>query len=338
MEKPMTINTKYLALLAALLLPASAFAQEANPNLTTAVFNVFKHWNQDNVPVTESVDVHIVCTGGTPLTADTTISVAQNGSFMIVDIPTPQGVGTHNCTVTEDVPDNYTASYEATGPDIEGKPVYTDSSDSFDGCLFEDIPWTDGRVTIYRCDIYNTPDEGSLTVTKTWILDGADAGFDGEYEIKVSCDTEVGEADQCGAYDDEDNCLSDLPTDDPDYVAPLDFDTDSGCKSGRRGRGYCWAWVKASASSLGDHAFEFPIFEPAFGGTDCTVEESFDDSVVESDSDCSDPETIEAGQDESCEIVNTVFFEGIPTLNQYGMAILALLMLGVGFVGFRRFV
>jgi len=33
-----------------------------------------------------------------------------------------------------------------------------------------------------------------------------------------------------------------------------------------------------------------------------------------------------------------VFFEGIPTLNHYGMAILALLMLGVGFVGFRRFV
>ena len=33
-----------------------------------------------------------------------------------------------------------------------------------------------------------------------------------------------------------------------------------------------------------------------------------------------------------------VRFEGIPTLNQYGLAILALLMLGVGFVGFRRFV
>jgi len=39
-----------------------------------------------------------------------------------------------------------------------------------------------------------------------------------------------------------------------------------------------------------------------------------------------------------CTIRFTVFFEGIPTLNQYGLAILALLMLGVGFVGFRRFV
>jgi hypothetical protein len=31
-----------------------------------------------------------------------------------------------------------------------------------------------------------------------------------------------------------------------------------------------------------------------------------------------------------------VFFEGIPTLTQHGMAIVALLMLGVGFVGMRR--
>ena len=45
---------------------------------------------------------------------------------------------------------------------------------------------------------------------------------------------------------------------------------------------------------------------------------------------------VAAGDEIACEIVNTVFFEGIPTLNQYGMAILALLMLGVGLVGFRR--
>jgi hypothetical protein len=32
-----------------------------------------------------------------------------------------------------------------------------------------------------------------------------------------------------------------------------------------------------------------------------------------------------------------VFFEGIPTLSQLGMLIMALLMLSVGLVGFRRF-
>ncbi len=44
-----------------------------------------------------------------------------------------------------------------------------------------------------------------------------------------------------------------------------------------------------------------------------------------------------SGVDE-CTFTNTAYFEGIPTLNQYGMAIMALLMLGVGFIGFRRFV
>ena len=61
------------------------------------------------------------------------------------------------------------------------------------------------------------------------------------------------------------------------------------------------------------------------------------DSAVESDdSDCYGLE-IDIAQGAECTIVNTVFFEGIPTLSQYGMAIMALLMLGLGFAGFRRF-
>lgn len=36
------------------------------------------------------------------------------------------------------------------------------------------------------------------------------------------------------------------------------------------------------------------------------------------------------------DITDTVFFEGIPTLNQWGMVLLALLMLGVGAVALRR--
>ena len=60
--------------------------------------------------------------------------------------------------------------------------------------------------------------------------------------------------------------------------------------------------------------------------------------MVESDNSDCDGFLVTAGSEFECEIVNTVFFEGIPTLSQYGMAILALLMLGVGLVGFRRFV
>ena len=38
-----------------------------------------------------------------------------------------------------------------------------------------------------------------------------------------------------------------------------------------------------------------------------------------------------------CDVTGVVFFEGIPTLSQWAMAIMALLMLGFGFVGLRRF-
>lgn len=64
-------------------------------------------------------------------------------------------------------------------------------------------------------------------------------------------------------------------------------------------------------------------------------------SAVEvDDTDCRNVEFgIDAdAEDTSCTIYATAFYEGIPTLSQYGMAIMALLMLGVGFVGFRRFI
>ena len=62
----------------------------------------------------------------------------------------------------------------------------------------------------------------------------------------------------------------------------------------------------------------------------CTIK---DIAVGEAD----DPDT-DASETPTCSITATAFYEGIPTLSQYGLAIMALLMLGVGFIGFRRFV
>ena len=70
----------------------------------------------------------------------------------------------------------------------------------------------------------------------------------------------------------------------------------------------------------------------------CRARERISDSSVESTGCSTSYESIPVGETRACIITNTVFFEGIPTLNQYGLAILAVLMLGVGFVGFRRFV
>ncbi len=75
---------------------------------------------------------------------------------------------------------------------------------------------------------------------------------------------------------------------------------------------------------------------PMLPYTTCSATESgIFGSAVDSDNQCSGI-VLRAGNGNDCTITNTVFFEGIPTLSQYGMAILALLMLGVGMVGFRR--
>jgi hypothetical protein len=43
------------------------------------------------------------------------------------------------------------------------------------------------------------------------------------------------------------------------------------------------------------------------------------------------------GQGASCTITNTRFFEGIPALNPFGLAGLALLLLWSGWIAFRRY-
>jgi hypothetical protein len=59
------------------------------------------------------------------------------------------------------------------------------------------------------------------------------------------------------------------------------------------------------------------------------------DSAVEVDNGCGQFE-VSVNNGHECTITNTVFFEGIPTLNQYGLALLALLMLGAGWIAYRR--
>jgi hypothetical protein len=77
-----------------------------------------------------------------------------------------------------------------------------------------------------------------------------------------------------------------------------------------------------------------PVMTPP---TSCQVALSGAGSAVEVVG-CEGEIDVEIGTPNSCTITATAFYEGIPTLSQYGLAIMALLMLGVGFVGFRRFV
>jgi hypothetical protein len=82
--------------------------------------------------------------------------------------------------------------------------------------------------------------------------------------------------------------------------------------------------------------FEADWYPDPVNGTDCTVTMVPNASAVEGDS-CSF--SFDIGDEEAgCDVEGTVFFEGIPTLSQYGLALMALLMLGIGFVGMRRIV
>ena len=92
-----------------------------------------------------------------------------------------------------------------------------------------------------------------------------------------------------------------------------------------------------SATGVLDHGGALWVkVDTLSGPTSCSASESINQSGVES-SGCEDSYTIPAGGSSECTFTNTVFFEGIPTLSQYGLALMALLMLGMGMVSFRRF-
>ena len=147
-----------------------------------------------------------------------------------------------------------------------------------------------------------------MHVNKEWILNG-DAGdtIDPAYRLVLFCDGEI---------------LNGTP----------------------QGQSDIWYLELYDGDSLGtaDHDFQPDVYPNWDGGTECWVTETVYSSSVEPSNGCGTEAApgllVEIdGPEPSCIITNTVFFEGIPTLDKYGLAIMALLMLGIGMVGFRRF-
>jgi len=152
------------------------------------------------------------------------------------------------------------------------------------------------------CIVTNSPVPVEIEINKVWVIEGSGGDdVNQNYELTLHCDGEI---------------------------------------LGQEGKGY---WNKdfsgTGDSEPGDHtAAVIPDWDSE-DGAHCYVTEDIDDDAVETDlGDCNSLDVELGSEGLSCTVTNTVFFEGIPTLSQYGMAILALLMLSVGFVGFRRFV
>jgi hypothetical protein len=114
--------------------------------------------------------------------------------------------------------------------------------------------------------------------------------------------------------------LEGVPEADPDEGIVAGYLVDSNTKRG----------------SLEDGESLIALVDTSLGPIKCEASESINESGVEEMDDCK-VLPIPPGGSYDCTFVNTVYFEGIPTLNQYGMILMTLLMLGLGVMGFRRF-
>jgi len=265
-----------------------------------ARFEVTKNFLDDN---TSSVEVQLLCNTGLPLQQSFVISEAGGGldpssASVVTFVVTSFTDGAMDCTVTESPVDGYEPGYLASGDS------QSDDDDSENpGCNFIAVSQGD----INSCEITNSLNSKEVHINKKWMLNGDNNTIDPSYKLVLFCDGEI-----------------------------LD--------GTRQGESDIWYKELYSGNSLGtaDHDFQPDVYPDWDGGTECWVTEMVSSSSVEPSNGCGTAAApgllveIE-GPEPSCTITNTVFFEGIPSLNRYGLAIMALLMLSVGFVGFRRF-
>jgi len=242
------------------------------------------------------VTVTLDCNTGLILDQDKVISEDGIGVTFVV---TSYDAGEMDCNVTEAPVAGYSATYDVTGSESDSSSADDPSADA--GCFWTEIA---GGVENF-CVITNTPDPVDVVIHKEWLYPGSSAASDisNEFEIVLVCDTaEIVNPNKC-----------------PRSMSYPDDDT------------YC-KWLEGS----GDESFLVEVIPYDWPGGSCYAYEVDVDQAVEVDNGCSSPMSVSAGSGNSCTIINTVFFEGIPTLSQYGMALMALLMLGIGFVAVRR--
>jgi hypothetical protein len=177
-----------------------------------------------------------------------------------------------------------------------------------------------GTVTDTGCD-FTMDDANATWQTQVWVqASPADFYVDVTWEISDDADEGTGDGTMLDVTCTDGTDLS--------FAAGPDDLTDSGNVGGET----C-VTVNDVETCTDD-----PVVSDVAPGESCTAElVGFDSSTAVSPSSCTVDFEVDGG-DESCSFTATAFYEGIPTLSQYGMAIMVLLMLGVGFVGFRRFV
>jgi len=294
----MKINRVFFALMAALLLPVTAMAQLI-PSPAPGTANVVASVFFDNGYGNDTpVTLEVACTAASIAPSSATV-VPVLGVYEQAFVVFNIATGVDNkCTLTQTPVAGYTASYEC------GTRGFSSLSGE---CV--DGPTISATSCVFPDIQAGDPGDvgGCLVVNEVDAVD---------FVV-----TKVWDVTNAGAAGDDYNLESTIKVRCDTY-----FD---GAKDND---GWVQQFYLDGPGSITIHAY------PDFDGSHCWAKEAYEDSAVDVDQGCETHLPIEVGVGNSCTITNTLFFEGIPTLNQYGMAIMALLMLGVGFVGFRRFV
>ena len=325
----MSIKRTLFAFSALMMLPVVALAQDSFPppispapgTANIAVVHFFEDGNME-----DSTVVSLTCTAGSIAPSSATLAEGEGQVFVVSNLP--DGVDI-DCTVTQTGVSDYDAEYlcavDAEFPNYDfpdnGIPGDDQCGNPFEpsttSCSFSDVV-ADGAG---YCIVGSVPTPVDVDVTKVWETFGAEqADFDPSVGISLVCPDAL------------EVCAGTICSSSSAFISLSegagDFEDEDG-------------------NYIGEGVAEFtvvPTWYPTESDpddqlfTECTATESgVSSSAVEVDNGCGDIE-VEAGMGDECTITNTVFFEGIPTLSQYGMAIMALLMLGVGFIGMRRFV
>ena len=259
-----------------------------------------------DVEISDTARFHVTKTFEDGFAGSVDVNLTCNGGLPLQQDFTIEGGGPGVTFVVTNLPDS---GVTCTVTESGGPDGYTPVLNGGAGC-----EWTDVTGFVYNCDIVNEANPATFIVNKVWEVN-EESGEEvvRVAEITITCDAEIE-----GGYqrDDDDESSQELPA---GIILPPGYGD----------------WM-LDETVIGNGSVEATI-DTSMGPVMCGAEETSEQSGVEVTDDCG-PRQIAAGATSECTITNTVFFEGIPSLNQYGLAIMALLMLGLGMVGFRRFV
>jgi hypothetical protein len=157
--------------------------------------------------------------------------------------------------------------------------------------------------SMQSCEITNAVEPVDVAITKEWVVDGGNPlSVDTTFSLTLLCDAEI-----VGG------------------VCILQPDSSSGAPV-----------LACSIEFIGNQSQTFVAqVVPEYPTSSCAVTESVYDSAVEVENGCGGL-TVSAGSGDSCTVTNTVFFDGIPTLDRYALTLLSLMMLTFGWVACRR--